>query len=114
MILLSSILFAFLLVLVVMVTRIQSVFQGNKTNQVEEYENVEWKVLNASIDYYGEKIFDKDSVRVTTSTLVKEGYLDSSSLNVNQDTCSGYVKFTDSEPSVFIRCKNYKTSGYKE
>lgn len=113
MILLSSILFAFLLLLVAMVAQIQNAFSNPKA-KTEDYELVEWNILNVAIDYYSENFDEEEDVRLTTSKLVKEGYLDSSVLKVNQDTCSGYVKFSLEEPKVYIRCGNYKTTGYKE
>ncbi len=113
MILLSSILFAFLLLIVFMIAQIQGSFSKSEVD-VEMYENVEWNVLNSAIDYYGENFDGDENVRVTTSKLVKDGYLDSSILKVNQDTCSGYVKFSNEDPRVYIRCGKYKTKGYQE
>lgn len=117
MILLSSILFAFLLLLAYTVIQLQKGLESNQSKNTnvsqEDYRNIEHVVLEAGLDYYNENFDGFENMYVTTSKLIKENYLNFSSLQVNHDKCSGYIKFSQGEPKVYIHCENYKTKGYE-
>lgn len=121
MILLSSILLAFLLVTIFMIIRL---YHGlNKSGITDtpvvrkySYTEVEQHVLNAGIDYYNEYYNGEDNVKITVSKLRRKGLITLNELHVETErkSCDGYVDFQKDLPKAYIKCDNYITDGYEE
>jgi len=125
MILLSSILFAFLLIAVFNIMRLYSSMEQderdrtsikNNKNSGYAYTEIERKVLDVGLDYYNEHYNSTSDVKITTDRMKRLGLISDEQLRPkNEDNaCVGYVEFLDEEPHVYISCKNYETKGYKE
>lgn len=121
MILLSSILFAFLLVAIFMIIRLYSGL--NKSGITDKtvvhrftYVEIESNVLEAGLDYYNEYYDGEDNVRVTVSRLRRKNFLTSNDLRAEgeKSSCDGYVEFQDGTSKAYIKCDNYVTDGYEE
>ena len=124
MIIFCSILLVFLLIAVFNIMRLYHGLNSNEdknssTNtSVEEiytYEDLEEKLLDAGLDYYNE-YSEPEDIKITTDQLIKKKLLRSSDLKPEgeKNECKGYVLFEGEEPLAYIKCQNYKTSGYKE
>lgn len=123
MILLSSILLAFLLVAIFNIMRLYHGLEdknnkstSNKKIEVigHSYEKIEELVLNAGLDYYNE--YSSQDGKISTDRLKRRGFLSSKDLRASNesDDCTGYVEFRDGEPFVYISCAKYETEGYEE
>lgn len=121
MILLSSILFAFLLVSIFMIIRLYSGL--NKSGITDKpvvhrfsYEEIENNVLEAGIDYYNEYYAGEDHVKVTVDRLRRKSFITSNELRANDEkkSCTGYVEFEDGSSKAYIKCDHYITDGYEE
>lgn len=120
MILLSSILFIFLLVAIFMIIRLYSGLNKNGIidNPVVHkysYQDVEANVLEAGLDYYNEYYNGEVDIQVPVSKLRKKGYISSNELKAGESkkACDGYVEFLESGTKAYIQCDNYETNGYE-
>ena len=80
------------------------------------YKSLEDKVSASARKYYSDNYPNgsRDVLIVSTSTLKNLGYLGSIADNRSRE-CKGYAKILRSGTCVsYIRCSNYKTSGYSE
>lgn len=101
--------------LVILLTLTLTVIGLNLKKNNKDYKELESKLEQAAIGYYGEK----------PGLLSNNGTIDSvelisydSSINmvINDDTCVGYVKTTSNmgiyDYKAYISCGNYVTKGY--
>lgn len=125
MVILSSILFAFLLIAIFNIVRmyygLHKEDDHSSTNQNTSevgytYQEIENNVLEAGIDYYNLYYNLESDIKITIYKMKKLGVLDSNLLKPNGETkeCTGYVQFKNGDPKAFIQCANYKTNGYEE
>lgn len=84
-------------------------------NSIDDYLTLEKDLVEATQSYvkieYKNEI--TDTLEVTTSDLVKKGYIEEDILTVNEDKCKGSVKviksFDSLEYEADIKCKDYST-----
>lgn len=121
MILLSSILMAFLLVAIFMIIRLYSGLNKRgltDTPVVRKYNygEVEQNVLEAGMDYYNEYYNGEDGIKITVSKLRRKGLITSNELRAENEkkSCDGYVEFLNNISKAYIKCDNYITNGYEE
>ncbi len=120
MILLSSILMAFLLVAIFMIIRLYSGLNKSgitNTPVVHKYSytEVENNLLEAALDYYNEYYDGEEDIRIESSKLRRKGYINSNELKANDEkkACEGYVVFSGYESKAYIKCDNFMTNGYE-
>lgn len=122
MIILSSILFLFLLIAVFYIIRLYHGLEQtgviNSSNKQEySYTEVEDFVFEAGMKYYKEFYKDGDRVKISTDKMKKYGFLTSSQLKSIGESkeCIGYVEVLSlHEASSYIKCRSYETVGYEE
>ncbi len=87
-------------------------------SQNKDYVKLENKLLDSTKKYVDTHFLypeGKDVLKVTSSELIKNEFLDE--LKFNNDTCTGYVNvYNDTvyKYDVFIKCSNYTTKGYQK
>ena len=122
MIILSSILLAFLLVAIFFIVRLYNGLNQNGvidtpvTNKNYTYGEIEENLLEAGLDYYNEFFGDGESVTISFDKLKKNNYITNDKLKATGESkiCTGYVEVKDNGSKSYIKCSHYTTKGYKE
>lgn len=102
-------------ILVILLVLILTILGLNIKNQNKEYKELETKLKQAAIGYYGEK----PSLISNNGTITSEelsNYDNTINMTIKEDICTGYVKTTSNmgiyEYKPYISCNNYQTKGY--
>ena len=112
----TKILFALWAILVVIIIILLTVLGFVLENRYEKYKELEDKLVESAVEYaHSEILLEEGEFIVTTEKLIELGFLDS--LEVDDDSCSGYVIITNDgtyEYAPYITCKGYTTRDFKE
>lgn len=81
----------------------------------EKYHELEEKIVESATKYITDQVILEENEKIILDVLqlIEDGYLDS--LDVENDTCSGYVIIENKgtyEYSPFITCSHYTTLDY--
>lgn len=121
MIILSTILLAFLLIAIFFIVRLYNGLNnsGNIDTPVVRtytYEEIEENLLENGLDYYNEFYENGESTKITIEKLKKHNYITTNDLKAEGESksCTGYVEVSESGAEAFIKCSKYETIGYKE
>ena len=100
------------LIIIVLLTALGFILES----RYEKYKELEDKLVSSATEYaHSEILLEEGEFIVTTEELIELGYLDS--LEVEDDTCSGYVVITNDgtyEYDSYITCKGYTTRNFEE
>ncbi len=105
-------------VLVVAIVALLTVLGFMLENKNKEYLEIEKKLSDSAKKYVDFKFLYPEDGKTTTITkdeLIKNEYLDE--LKHGDEVCDGYVKIKKDgvyKYDAYIKCKDYKTSGYKK
>lgn len=111
----TKILFIIWGILVIVIVGLLTTMGFILQNKNKKYQDLEEKLVESATEYITDKIIleEKEIITLNTEQLIEEGYLDS--LEVENDTCSGYVIIENKgtyEYSPFITCSHYTTLDY--
>ena len=113
MIICSSIIFLFFLIALFFIIRVYGKLPINNEDDFS-YENLETNLVNAGLIYVERYyIVSEDTLVISVNNLVSEG-LSEIPKDKSGKECNGYVLVNQKEKKAYLKCPNYKTSGYQD